>query len=167
MPKYIDLHSKVWWDYLEQDLQLLFEESLELVRRVRYWDQQFHDYSFIVFPAAKAYEGFLKQFFLDMGFIEKKDFLGRRFRIGRALNPELDRKYRKKESVYDRLLTHCSGEALPDQLWNTWKESRNMLFHWFPNEANIVTYPEAQKRVEMIIEAVDAVFRDCDPHYKN
>lgn len=157
----MDLHSKVWWDYLDEDIKLLFEESLELVRRVRYWEQQFHDYSFVVFPAAKAYEGFLKKFLLDMGFITQQQYVGRRFRIGRALNPDLEKKYRKIEGVYDKLTEYCGGEELPELLWNTWKESRNMLFHWFPNEQNVVDYPQAKKRVESIVIAIDAVFESC------
>lgn len=162
MQKQIDLHSKVWWDYIDEDLKLLFEESLELVRRVRYWEQKFHDYSFVVFPAAKAYEGFLKKLFLDMGFITTNDYQGRRFRIGRALNPELDNRYRKSESVYDRLRLYCGGDDLPDQLWSTWKESRNKLFHWFYGEENIVSYPEAKERIEMIVNSIDAAFVSCE-----
>ena len=161
MQKQIDLHSKAWWSYLDEDLKLLFEESIELVRRVKYWEQQFHDYSFIVFPAAKAYEGFLKKFFLDMGFISEKQYLGRRFRIGRALNPELDHHLRKEEGIYDKLIEYCGGEELPELLWTTWKESRNKLFHWFPEEQNVVNYPEAKNRVEKIVNALDAVFDSC------
>lgn len=162
MKQQIDLHSKIWWDYLDDDLKLLFEESVELLRRVRYWEVEFHDYSFIVFPAAKAYEGFLKKFFLDMGFISEKQYSGRHFRIGKALNPELEHNYRKQEGVYHKLAHYCKGEDLPELLWVTWKESRNKLFHWFVDEMNVVSYPEAKKRIEMIVEAIDSVFDSCN-----
>ena len=161
MQKQIDLHSKVWWSYIDEDLKLLFEESMELTRRVRYWEQHFHDYSFIVFPAAKAYEGFLKKFFLDMGFITDKQYMGKHFRIGRALNPELEKRLQKEEGIYMKLSEYCEGDELPEKLWKTWKESRNQLFHWFPDDQNIVDYPEAKKRVNEIIEAIDAVFVSC------
>lgn len=158
----VDLHTKPWWNQLEPDLQSLFEQSVELTRRVKYWDQNFDDYSFIVFPAAKAYEGFLKNFFLDMGFITKEQYLGRKFRIGRALNPDLEKKYRIKEGVYDKLTKYCKSPDLSEKLWNTWKESRNKLFHWFANEANIVSYPEAKERIEMIVDSIDSVYDACD-----
>ena len=61
MNKSLDKH--VWWDYLEEDLQELLRESTLLLDKVEKWEKTFHDYSFIVFPAAKAYEGFLKKLF--------------------------------------------------------------------------------------------------------
>ena len=98
-----ELSKKVWWDYLEKDLQELLRTSVLLIRKVPEWKEEFHDYSFVVFSASKAYEGFLKKLFLDMGFITKEDFGGKRFRIGKALNPSLNRRRYKNESVYDRI----------------------------------------------------------------
>ena len=158
----VDLHSKEWWSSLDPDLQSLFEQSVELTRRVKYWEQHFVDYSFIVFPAAKAYEGFLKSFFFDMGFITREQYIGRRFRIGRALNPELEKKYKIKEGVYDKLSEYCNDPGLSEKLWLTWRESRNKLFHWFADEENVVSYPEAKERIEMIIDAIDSVYTACD-----
>ena len=97
--------------------------------------KEFDDYSFVVFPAAKAYEGFLKKLFLDMGFITQEDYFGKHFRIGKALNPSLEKDLRR-EGVYDKIIKYCQGHELADNLWNTWKMSRNLIFHWFPNEKN-------------------------------
>ena len=102
-----DLKQKVWWEYLEADLQGLLVESQLLVQKVGLWEERFHDYSFVVFPASKAYEGFLKKLFLDLGFITKDDYYGKRFRIGKVLNPQLEAYLRKKESVYDRIVNFC------------------------------------------------------------
>ncbi len=112
-----NMEHNVWWDYLEEDLQELLRESTLLLERAGKWEQQFHDYSFVVFPAAKAYEGFLKKLFLDMGFIDKKEYLGRRFRVGKALNPSLYnrdmkrhgryKRLRERISVYDKLVGYC------------------------------------------------------------
>jgi len=156
-----DLEKKVWWNYIEQDLRGLLKISHHLSYEVKDWTDLFHDYSFIVFPAAKAYEGFLKHLFLDLGFIEEKDFFGKRFRIGKALNPNLDKKYRKS-SVYDKITSYCKGQKLADQLWDTWKNSRNLLFHWFPNETNAISLEEAEKRLRLIIDAIDASYHHCE-----
>lgn len=155
------LKNRVWWSYLEEDLQELLNESSLLLERVKSWEETFHDYAFIIFPAAKAYEGFLKKLFLDMGFIDERKYKGKRFRIGKALNPALDRRYRKYEGVYDKIVSFCGGSELADKLWFTWKNCRNLLFHWFPNEKNAISYPEARKRHEMIIEAIDTSFKEC------
>lgn len=155
------LEKKIWWGYLGKDLQELLHEAVLLVEKVNLWDEKFHDYSFVVFPAAKAYEGFLKRIFLDRGFIDSGDYYGKRFRVGKALNPSLERRLRKKESVYDRIAEFCGGRDLADKMWDTWKRCRNLLFHWFPNEKNAIDFSEAKERVSLIIETIDATFEGC------
>lgn len=155
------LEERSWWDYIDEDLKQLLEEAELLIRISSSWDEKFHDYAFVVFPAAKAYEGFLKKVFLDLGFISEKRFYGRRFRIGKALNPSLDRKLRKRYGVYHKIINYCGGERLARQLWEAWKNCRNLLFHWFPNEKNAVDFEEAKAKVEQILSAMDAVFREC------
>lgn len=155
-----NLENKDWWSYLEEDLQELLLTSVVLKNKGNELGLGVHDFSFIVFPAAKAYEGFLKKLFLDMGFITKSDYFGKRFRVGRALNPSLERKFRT-ENVYDKIVGFTGSRELADRLWETWKESRNLVFHWFPDEKHALTFDEAQVRHEMIIEAIDEAFKEC------
>ena len=155
------LENKVWWGYIDEDLQELLKEAMLLVKRVDEWDEHFHDYSFVVFPAAKAYEGFLKNLFLDLKLITEQDYSGKRFRIGKALNPALKSRFRKKISVYDRIVEYCGGKDLADSLWDTWKTCRNVLFHWFPNEKNAIDFAEAKQRVERVINTFDIAFKEC------
>jgi len=159
----LQLEKKDWWDYLEEDLQELLREAEILSIRVDKWGETFHDYAFIVFPAAKAYEGFLKKLFLDLGFITERDYYGKRFRVGKALNPSLPPGLRKKEGVYDKLVDFCGNENLADKLWQTWKKGRNLVFHWFPNEKNAVDMNEAVDRLNMIVDAMDSAFKECQP----
>lgn len=162
------LEKKVWWGYLGDDLQKLLKTSEFIYSEVKSWgvdlpggQREFGDYSFVVFPAAKAYEGFLKKMFLDMKFITEEDYYGKHFRIGKALNPSLEKELRR-EGVYDRIVEFCHGRELADNLWNTWKLSRNLTFHWFPNEKNAITLPEAGERIEMIINAIGQSFKECE-----
>lgn len=157
-----------WWSYIHEDLQELLKESFLMIKIFGKKDdkilkeiEDFHDFAFIVFPAAKAYEGFLKTLFLDLGFIDSEDYYGKRFRIGKALNPSLDTYLRQKESVYDKLVTYIGGRELADTLWETWKMARNLLFHWFPNEKNVVTFGEAKERVESILTTIDLAYKEC------
>lgn len=170
----LDLEKKVWWEYIEADLQELLVASEFLTNVVRSWGgdlpsgrKVFHDYSFVVFPAAKAYEGFLKKMFLDLGFITNEDYLGKRFRIGKALNPFLEERFRDRESVYDKLVKYCGGKELADSLWNAWTNGRNLVFHWFPDEKKAVDFAEAEEKIKMIIEAMDMAFKGCDIINKN
>lgn len=155
------LSKKVWWKYLKEDIRELLNESVLLMQKAEFKNEKFHDYSFVVFPAAKAYEGFLKQLFLDLGFIKEDDFYSKHFRVGKALNPNLDKYLRKSESVYDKVVNFCQGRELADSLWDTWKKGRNLLFHWFPNEVNAITFEEAKTNVEMIINSIDIAFKEC------
>ncbi len=156
----IDLTTKQWWDYLDHDLQELLLQAFDLLRVSSTLDS-YRDYSFIVFPASKAYEGFLKKIFLDMGFITREDYDGTRFRIGKALNPSLEREARNGQWVYEKLEHYCNGKDLPDLLWTTWKECRNAVFHWFPKDARALTRDEAGERLNRVIYAIDSVFREC------
>ena len=155
------LEKRTWWNYIHDDLKELLKQAVILLEQVERWDEKFRDYSFIVFPAAKAYEGFLKTLFLDLEFITEDDYYGKRFRIGKALNPALEPEFREKESVYDKLTSFCQGNTLPDKLWDTWKKARNLLFHWFPNEKNVINFQEAKERVALIFDAMDKAFEEC------
>lgn len=154
------LEQKVWWGYLDESQRELLAESVLLLQREESGGDNFHDYAFIVFPAAKAYEGFLKKLFLALGLINQDQYEGRHFRIGKALNPSIEDRFKDGEWVYENLKSECS-QTLPDILWETWKESRNLVFHWFPNHKNAITLPEARARVEMIISAIERAFKEC------
>lgn len=164
----LNLENKIWWTYIEEDLQELLVESEFLVNVVKSWggdlpqgSKVFHDFSFVVFPAAKAYEGFLKKIFLDMGFISNEDYLGKRFRIGKALNPFLEERFRDRESVYDKLVKYCGGIELADSLWNSWTNGRNLVFHWFPDEKRAITFDESKEKIVMLVASMDKAFEGC------
>lgn len=152
--------KKNWWSYIEEDIRGLLTQAFGLFEFAKSSQKQFDDYAFVVFPAAKGFEGFMKKVFLDMGFISSEDYYGKRFRIGKALNPNLEEAIRH-ESVYDKLVKYCKGKKVADQLWETWRLSRNLVFHWFPNEKNNLTLDEAKKRLDMIISAMDSLFSEC------
>jgi hypothetical protein len=161
------LEKKIWWNYLGEDLQKLIQTSEFVYTAVESWGadlpggkREFDDYSFVVFPAAKAYEGFLKKLFLDLKFITEEDYYGKHFRIGKALNPSLPKEL-KREGVYDKIVQFCQGHTLADKLWDTWRLSRNLTFHWFPNEKNAITLSEAGERIEMITSSIDEAFQEC------
>lgn len=154
------LKEKVWWPYLGGDLQNLLTASFTILDKSESWSEKFDDYSFVVFPAAKAYEGFLKKLFLDLGFITSEDYYGKHWRVGKALNPSLPKEIRR-EGIYDKVVEFCGGRDLADTLWDTWRVCRNLTFHWFPNEKNTLTLAEASSRLAMIITAIDRSFKEC------
>lgn len=149
--------EKGWWKYIGDDLKELLNESNVLLTKVSLWEEKFDDYSFVVFPAAKAYEGFLKKIFLDKGYISNEDYLGKKFRIGKALNPSLDPRF-EDENIYKKIVEKTGNNQLADKLWETWKLGRNTLFHWFPDEKNAISLNEAGEKIARIIDAMDSCY---------
>lgn len=116
------------------------------------------DYSFIVFPFAKAYEGFLKKFFLDSGLITEDEYFGDEIRIGRLLNPN----YKDNTSVFNKICgRNGSGNRIAVTLWNAWKKGRNLVFHYFPHNFRKLSYDESLDIINDIINAMADAVSSC------
>ena len=151
-----------WWGYMDEKMRELMKQSYALIEQEsgKAGESKFYDYSFVVFPAAKAYEGFLKKAFLDMGLISKQQYFSDHFRIGRALSPTLPKRYRAGW-VYGKLLNYCGGEELPMAMWEVWKKARNRTFHFFPQYQERVSLEEARELVEEIADIMSRVLMGC------
>ena len=115
-------------------------------------NDKIYDYAFFVAPIAKAYEGFLKDFFLKIGIISENDYESERFRVGKTLNPSL--RY-KRFSVFQKLSDiHNDGEELAENLWNAWKFGRNEIFHYFPKISQNLSRNEAEDRIDLLLKAI-------------
>jgi len=108
----------------------------------------FHDYAFMIFPFAKVYEGFLKKLFLRMGAINQDQYNSQHWRVGKALNPQLEKNLRH-ESVYDLL-----DKNLAEVLWFAWKNGRNKTFHYFPGEHHPLSFGEAKVIIKQLNDAM-------------
>lgn len=161
------IKQKDWWSYLEEGQKFLMEEALLLLEREEKTADDFKDYAFVVFPAAKAYEGFLKKLFFDLKLINLHQYEGEHFRIGKALNPGLPGRYRDEDWIFDILADMCQDKSLPQTLWDTWKKSRNLIFHWFPKEMNFVSLDETKVLMGLIIDAMDKAFGGCKVKFTN
>lgn len=139
----------------EVEKQLIIEADFLLSREK---NQPIHsqivDYGFLVYPAAKAYEGFLKSYFYRNGLIDALTFRNEHFRIGKALNPDLPIKYREEGWVWDDL-ARLYGEDLPERLWLAWKKCRNRVFHFRPDKLRLYTLVEAQIKIELIFSTIE------------
>jgi len=161
----IDKKSTLW-SYLSKGQKGLIETGEFLLKDAKEHNKPLSDFSYIVFPFAKSYEGFLKQLFLDMEFITKLDYESNRFRIGRALNPHYA-KERPDNSVYLKIGKYCGGDYLANKLWNAWKRGRNLLFHYFPQNLQKIDLNEAGSTINLIISAMEKSFISCAPTKKH
>jgi len=165
---YVDYQKTSQWDYLDEGMRDLMKQGFDMVAAEEQRSaegKKYQDYAFVVFPAAKAYEGFLKKFFLDSGLISRQQYNSDHFRIGRALSPSLPKRYRTGW-VYGKLITMCGGEELPNEMWEMWKKGRNRTFHFFPHRLGNISLAEAKLIVEEIALMMDKVLQGCKTNPK-
>lgn len=144
-----------FWQFLSAGQKGLIEEGLYLLNDIKeHPDVNISDYSYLVFPFAKAYEGFLKKLFLDLGFIPQQVYESDHFRIGKALNPHLE-KLLRHESIYDKIISVCGNRDLADELWNVWKKGRNLVFHYFPHNFRALSLTDAENIINEMLTAMD------------
>jgi hypothetical protein len=136
--------------YLSDSQDKLVSDVEIILKRLN--GDHINDYSFVVSPIAKAYEGYLKDFFLKIGIISNFDYESDRFRVGKTLNPSL--RY-KRFSVFQRLADfHEKGEELAEILWDAWKYGRNEIFHYFPNSLKNLNRQDAEERIVLLLNAI-------------
>lgn len=147
--------NAIWYQYLDKCQEELVRVSFSLLEKKESFSD-LNDFSFIVFPMSKAYEGFLKKVFYDLGLISKDTYEGRHFRIGRALNPDIRQDQRDEFWLYDDVAFKF-GQDEARQLWDTWLTCRNRIFHYFSDCSQFLTFTEAEERVKMIADAMQLV----------
>lgn len=141
------------WEYMPDEIRDLVEDGETILTFIHKYheEEEISDFSFMVFPFAKAYEGFLKRFFLDIGMIKEDEYFSDEIRIGRILNPH----FRGKHSIYKKLSRYeGEGRNVTLKLWKTWKQGRNLVFHYFPHNFRKLSYNQALDIVNIIVDAM-------------
>lgn len=146
-------NTRNWYTYLTAWQKQLVEVAEDLVKQFQAEKDGLADYSFLVFPMSKAYEGFLKKFLFDLNLIDQHTYEGRRFRIGRALNPDVSRQQRDQYWLYDDVARLCSPKTARE-IWTTWLECRNRVFHYFPKDDGLLTFDQAVAKIEKVSQAM-------------
>lgn len=154
--------ESVLWQYLTEEQQGLIQDGELLLESSHLITKGLSDYSYLVFPFSKAYEGFLKKLFLDMKLIRPEEYYGDDIRIGRILNPHFIKEY---GSVYNRLcrkgISKTGENEVSEKLWTTWKNARNLVFHYFPHNFRRLTFDEAKGLIDEILEAMCFALEKC------
>ena len=149
------------WSYLQPELKELVNDGELLILHAKDADlsTRINDFSFLVFPFAKAYEGFLKKLFLDLGMIHYDDYYGDEIRIGRLLNPHYKH---ENHNVFQKMCNHSlEGKNLSKRLWETWKNGRNLIFHYFPHNFKRLSFDQAVNEIDEIVASMGAAIIGC------
>ncbi|MCL4363720.1 hypothetical protein M1328_00605 [Patescibacteria group bacterium] len=151
------LRTSDFWQYLSQNQKDLIKEGQYLMNDIiKEQVYQFKDYSFLVFPFAKAYEGFLKQLFKDAKMISHLDYISDHLRLGKLMSPNLIGRLGDR-SLYTKI-EEKAGKDLADKIWNTWRGGRNQIFHYFPHNIKAISFDEAGKIVNEIIDTMQEAY---------
>lgn len=154
-----------FWDYLSRAQKDLLLEGDYLINNViKTGNYQFKDYSFLIFPYAKAYEGFLKQLFLDKKYISHLDYISTHLRLGKLMSPNLVGRLGDR-SIYQKLVINTSQETA-DMIWQTWTLGRNQVFHYFPHNFKAVSFEAAQDIISQIISTMERAYNELQPDTK-
>ncbi len=146
-----------FWEYLSQPQKDLLQEGEYLAQNIiKQQTYQFKDYSFLIFPYAKAYEGFLKELFKDIDFISHLDYISDHLRLGKLMSPNLAGRLGER-SLYKKIGEKASVE-LADKIWQTWKGGRNQIFHYFPHNLKAVSFDEAEKIITQIVSTMEEAY---------
>lgn len=157
----LDKDSDLWGYLSDTEQQLAADGMLLIEDRDRHPNEKLSDYSYLVFPFAKLYEGFLKRLFLDLGIITPREYNSAHFRLGKVLSPNMARRLRGR-SAY-QTMAHRYGAELADRLWRTWKEGRNLVFHYFPRNVRKLDMSQAMHTLQLIIDTMNDAVRITNP----
>lgn len=150
------IYNEPVWRYFSSTQKDLIQEGNYLITITEEKRHKFKDFSFLVFPYAKSYEGYLKQLFLDVGFINHLDYISNHFRIGKYLSPNLIERLGDR-SIYSQIIKYAS-EDLAEEMWEIWKTGRNEVFHYYPHNIKRLTFEEARSINENILHTMSKSF---------
>ncbi len=148
------VQDSLLWRYLSPQQQSLAHDGALLLEDSKtHPNEHMSDYSYLVFSFSKLYEGFRKQLFRDLGIISDTDYKSDHFRIGKSLSPNMIRRLGSR-SAYGQLEDRF-GKELATRLWHTWKEGRNLVFHYFPHNFRALTQVQAEELIDSLVGAME------------
>jgi len=152
------------WNYLTQEMKDLAIEGETLLKSCQLTGEiNVKDFSYLVFPWGKLYEGFLKKVFLDLNFITSEDYYGNEVRIGKLLSTGMGNKPAHRLSIVSELSSgKILGENLTKAMRGVWKNSRNSVFHFFPDNVYKLDLETAKKRIDEVVKCMELVVNRVD-----
>lgn len=158
----IDRKSPLW-GYLSEEIKGLVVDGEALIDQAETQQDMISDFSYLVFPFSKAYEGFLKHFFLDLELIAEDEYYSDDIRIGRILNPHF---LRSEGNIFEKICDNektevREGREIAEKLWAIWKRGRNLVFHYFPHNFRRLSYNEAVEIVNELVDAMETAVVGC------
>ena len=156
--------SKEFESFLGQDFEILneiYEDYFKLRIALINSKYQLSDYSCMVLPLAKAYEGVLKKILVSSGFITEADLQENpNISINKYFNPV------GNNAIFKALKDQARDKAIPYIIYSTYQECRNLIFHYDPYRDNrLKSIGDAdfyQRRIDDAIKKAFETFHKLD-----
>jgi hypothetical protein len=146
--------SKEFEEFAGKDLIELYSDAKKMLSFFKNSANKFSDYSFIVFPLAKVYEGILKKILVEANLITEAQLQqDPDFSISGYFNPTGNSK------IFDSLKDKTRDKAVPYVIFATYQECRNQILHYDPYRDNrIKNIDTARFYIERILDAIDKAY---------
>lgn len=159
----LQFEKKDWFTFLNDHGKRLALLSKSLYERELRLQSGYESYSFVVFPLAKAYEGFLKYYLREMNLLSNTLYSDKKFRVGRAINPDVSLSHRNEWWLYDDVERLCS-RTIARSLWNTWLECRNKMFHFYFDDETLLPLDVAEKKLMQLSRTMEEAMKCLREH---
>ena len=115
------------------------------------YSRALNDFSIIVFPSAKAMEGYIKKLLLFLKLITEEDLKSNPYKsIGRILDGD---------DIKNRLLDKKRDKSIPKLLSAQWDLCRNQIMHFDTGRPDFIKKEDASTKIENIYEVMKKSFR--------
>lgn len=144
-------------NFIGEELIDLYEDSINIFKDYKKTEKGLYDmsdYSFLVLPIAKVYEGVLKRVLVKTKLLKEEDLLNNPIiSVGGYFNPVGNNK------IFDRLKDKARDKTVPHIIYSTYQECRNNILHYDSYKDNrIKKIEDAEFYVKRIIHAIDKVY---------
>lgn len=119
--------------------------------------EKYKEWSFIITPAAKAYEGILIRIMIEKGEIDERELNSKRVSIGRLYQDSYKGKKRIEAPAKKYLLRKVDKNGV-NKLYTDWDFSRNKVLH-FDKNFLVEDFEEAKSIVEAIYGSIRLAYK--------
>ena len=145
-------------NFIGEELLDLYEDSVKIFedynKEIEKSLHNMSDYSFLVLPMAKVYEGILKRVLVKTKILKEEDLLSNpTINVGGYFNPIGNHK------IFDRLKDKARDKTVPHIIYSTYQECRNNILHYDSYKDNrIKNIKDAEFYARRIMHAIDKVY---------
>ena len=140
-----DYQRKLLYDTLLIKTIFTTYDSNEIFNRL------INDFSIVVFPSAKAFEGFIKKLLLAINLITQKEIKEDPYKsIGKIINGE---------QIQKKILDKKRDRSVLKLLVAQWDFCRNVILHYDLDQPEIINKEEAFKKIEDIYEVMKRCYK--------